>query len=267
MSGVIPRTLRQYALLILLSPLFFSCANVGKATYFNNVQDSVFRKSEEMLDQPIAKNDVLSIAVTSLNPEASAIFNMPNLPAGSNFSAGNNSTLANSAGYIVNTDGEIHFPMLGRIKAEGLNKKTLADHISKQITDKKLLLDPIVSVRQLNFRVTVLGEVARPMVVTVPNEKINIMEAIGMAGDLTLFANRDNVLLIREEGGNRMVKRIDLTAPATLNSPYYYLRSGDIVYAEANKTKVSTTSQGRQVLPIVMSALSVAVIALDRILR
>jgi polysaccharide export outer membrane protein len=240
---------------------------VSKATYFNGVDDAVLQRAEEMVDQPIQKSDVISIAVTSLNPEASAVFNMPNLPAGSSFSAANAATLSNAAGYIVGPDGFIQFPMLGQLKAEGLTKKQLSSLITRQLTEKKLLLDPIVNVRQLNFHVTVLGEVGRPTVITVPNEKINILEAVGMAGDLTLFANRDRVLLIREEGGQKIVKRLDLTSPRALSSPYYNLRSGDIVYAESNQSKVRSTSEARQLTPIILSALSVAVIALDRILR
>lgn len=252
--------------LLFVLPLLFSCGAAHKVTYFNNVQDSVIRMSADALDPAISKNDILSIAVTSLNPEASAMFNMPNLPGGSAF-ASSNSSLGATGGYLVNEEGNIQFPVLGLIKAEGLSKKQLAESIRKQLTDKKLLLDPIVGVRQLNFHVTVLGEVARPTVISVPNEKINIMEALGFAGDMTLFANRDNVLLIREENGNRTVKRIDMHSSSALASPYYNLRSGDIIYAEPNKTRIKSTSETRQVLPIIMSGMSVLIIALDRLIR
>lgn len=257
----------RFYLVILAAPVFFSCASVSKATYFNNIQDSVIRKADEALDQPIQKNDVLSIAVTSLSPEATIPFNMPNLPAGSTFSAANAASLGNAAGYIVNTDGLLQFPMLGAIKVEGMSKKALAAYITKQLTDRKLLLDPIVSIRQLNFHVTVLGEVGRPTVITVPNEKINILEALGMAGDLTLYANRDRILLLREESGVKTVHRLDLTSSRSLASPYYNLRNGDIVYAESNKSKIQSTAEGRQYIPIVLSALSLVVIVLDRVFR
>ncbi|WP_121355343.1 polysaccharide biosynthesis/export family protein [Flavisolibacter nicotianae] len=247
--------------------LLASCASVSKATYFNGLSDGDVQRAEEALDQPIQKSDILSIGVTSLNPEASAVFNMPNLPAGSSFSSAGTSGLASASGYLVNSEGVIQFPMLGAIKAEGMTKKSLAAYITRQLTEKKLLLDPIVSVRQLNFHVTVLGEVGKPTVITVPNEKINIMEAVGMAGDLTLYANRDRVLLIREEGGQKIVRRIDLTSPRALSSPYYNLKNGDIIYAETNTSKIRATSESRQYLPIIISALSVVAIALDRILR
>lgn len=247
-------------------PLLFSCADLNKATYFNGLQDSVIQRQAQSLDAAIEKADILSISVTSLNPEASAIFNMPNLPAGI-AATGTNSTLGNSAGYLVNSDGMIQFPILGQIKAAGTSKKQLAEYISKIISEKKLLRDPIVSVRQLNFHVTVLGEVARPTVITVPNEKINLLEAIGFAGDLTLYANRDNVLLIREQNGEQITRRINLNSSSALSSPYYMLQSGDIIYAEPNKAKLKSTGQGRQMLPLIMSGLSVTIIALDRLFR
>jgi polysaccharide export outer membrane protein len=252
--------------LLLWLPLLFSCGSVKNVKYFDNLQDSVIRRQTEMIDPAINKNDILSIAVTSLNPEASAMFNMPNLPGGTAFGSGN-SSLGNTAGYIVTEDGFIQFPVLGQIKAAGLSKKQLSQYITDQLVEKKLLRDPIVGVRQLNFHVTVLGEVGRPTVITVPNEKINLLEAIGMAGDLTLYANRQNVMLIREENGDKIVRRIDLGSSQTLSSPYYYLRSGDVVYAEPNETRIKSTSETRQLLPIVLSGMSVLIIALDRLIR
>ncbi len=133
------------------------------------------------------------------------------------------------------------------------------------LEDKKLLIDPIVVINFLNFRVTVLGEVGHPMVVSVPNEKISLLEAIGMSGDLTPFARRDNVLLIREEKGKRLLKRINLNSGDIFNSPYYYLKSNDIVYAEPNKARVFNTSGFRETLPLVFSFLTVITLILYRL--
>ena len=127
------------------------------------------------------------------------------------------------------------------------------------------MVDPIVNVRFLNFRVTVLGEVAKPTVVSVANERISILEAIGLAGDLTIYAKRDNILLIREENNERIVKRVNLNNSDIFNSPYYYLKTNDIVYAEPNKAKISSSSTIRQVLPIVLSSLSLVAIVLTRV--
>jgi polysaccharide biosynthesis/export protein len=128
-------------------------------------------------------------------------------------------------------------------------------------------MDPIVDVRYLNYKVSVLGEVARPSVFTVPNEKLTLLEALGLAGDLTIFASRHNVLLIREEHGVKKLIRIDLTTDELLTSPYYYLKSNDIVYVEPNKAKISAASSTRQWLPIVLSSLTFVVVSIDRLTR
>jgi polysaccharide export outer membrane protein len=250
----------------LLALLFLcSCQSTKEAIYFDGIKNEDLVKQAEDLDPPIAKNDILSISVSSLNPEVSAVFNMPNVSGTAAYTT--SGAAGPSTGYLVSMDGNIQFPMLGTIKVQGLTKKQLAAELVNQLNEKKLVLDPIINVRHLNYHVTVLGEVARPAVIAVPSEKINLLEAIGLAGDLTIFAKRNNVLLIREEGGKRMTRRINLNATEVLTSPLYQLQSGDIVYVEPNKTKLNSASEGRQVLPIIISTLSVAAIALDRILR
>ena len=135
------------------------------------------------------------------------------------------------------------------------------------LTDKKLLVDPIVSVRFQNFRVTVLGEVKNPAVIPVPSEKISLLEAIGLAGDLTVYAKRDNVLVIREENGEKITKRINLNSNELFTSPYYYVKSNDVIYVEPNKAKVASAGRSQTWLPIIFSALSFMTIIADRALR
>jgi len=115
-------------------------------------------------------------------------------------------------------------------------------------------------VRQLNFKVSVLGEVAHPTVINVPSEKISLLEALGLAGDITIYGRKDNVLIIREENGVKKIKRLNLNDDELFTSQYYYLKSNDIVYVEANKDKVASTSRTTQVLPIVLSGLSLIAI-------
>jgi len=237
--------------------VFTSCSNTKKATYFYGVKEGAIESNTPLPESIIQKNDLLSINVSSLNPDASAIFNAPNAPAGG---AGTTAQAA-PTGYLVNTDGFIQFPILGNIKAEGLTKKQLKDTISNALVTRELLLDPIVTVRFANFRVTVLGEVNSPTVVTIPNEKVSLLEAIGLAGDLTIYARRNNVMIIREENEQKIIERVDLNSGELFTSPYYYLKSGDIVYVEPNKTKIASTSRGMQWIPIVMSGLSLALIA------
>jgi len=239
-----------------------SCVNTKKAIYFNDINDTVITEKTPVPETRIRKNDILSISVSSLNKEATEIFNSPNESTGSVSTGG---TII--SGYLVGSDGKIDFPILGSIKAEGLTKDELKLSITKSLTDKKLLVDPIVGIRFLNFRVTVLGEVRNPTVLNIPNEKISLMEAIGLAGDLTIYAKRDNVLVIREENGEKIIKRINLNSTELLTSPYYYLKSEDIVYIEPNRVRVAMADRSSQWVPIAFSALSFAAILVDRVGR
>lgn len=254
-----------------------SCVNSKKAIYFNGVGDTVLLNKVAAAEPVIQKSDLLSISVSSLNSEASFVFNAPNLMVASSTSstAASNSSLASSGasvstngplqvlGYLVNQEGLIKFPVLGDIRAAGLTKVELANKIANALLERKLLIDPIVSVRFLNFRVTVLGEVARPTNINVTNERISILEALGLAGDVTIFGKRDNVLLIREEGDTKVIRRIDLNSEKILTSPYYYLKTNDVVYVEPNKSKISSTSRALQILPIILSGLSLIAIILS----
>jgi len=231
---------------------FTSCVTTKKVLYFDNIQNSEFPEGD--IEPVIQKNDLLSISVSSLNPEATIIFNTPNQPLISTSSGVG--TSSQTTGYLVNTEGNILFPILGNVKAAGLTRKELTDNLAGTLVQKKLLIDPIVNVRILNFKVTVLGEVAKPTVVPVPNEKISMLEAIGMAGDMTLYAQRNNVLLIRVENGRKITRRIDLNSPGFITSPYYYLKNNDVVYVEPNNVRVSSTSRSLQVLPIIFSGIS-----------
>lgn len=242
----------------------FSCVNTRKVTYFNDQNNSEFLSQYGSAEPVLQENDVLSISVSSLNPEATELFNTTNtFTTQTSTSSGNTSHVS---GYLISKDGSIRFPLLGKIQAAGKTKEELGEEITKEIQRKKLLLEPIVDIRYLNYRVSVLGEVGRPSVLTIPNENVTLLEALSLAGDLTIYAKRDNVLLIREEGTIKKLYRIDLTSTDLFTSPFYYLKSNDVVYVEPNKSKITSTSRASQWLPIIMSSLSLAVIALDRLL-
>jgi polysaccharide export outer membrane protein len=242
-----------------------SCADVRKTIYFADQRDSTIRSQNIAPLTYIQPNDILSINVSSLNPSATAIFNVPN-NANVTITAASGTNLQPS-GYLVNREGKIQFPVIGDIKVQGITTDQLRLHIVKELTDRKLLLDPLVTVRQLNFKVSVLGEVAHPAVLNVPSEKISLLEALGLAGDITIYGRKDNVMIIREEDGVKYIKRLDLNSNELFRSQYYYLKSNDIVYVEANKAKVAGSSQSVQVLPIVLSGLSLAAIIVEVILR
>lgn len=246
--------------------LFFpACVNTRKAVYFSNIQDTEMPADLAHVAPLIQKNDLLSITVSSLNPDASAVFNAPNVSEAEGLDLVGRAM--SISGYLVNQDGRIQFPFLGEVQAAGLTKNQLQEKLAKSLADKKLLIDPIVSIRYLNFRVTVLGEVAKPTVVHVPSEKITLLEALGLAGDMTIYAKRNNILLIREEAGKRLVKRLNLNSTDLFNSPYYYLKPNDIVIVEPDKARVATANPARQWLPLIFSGLTVMVIGLDRLTR
>lgn len=249
---------------ILILTLFIgsSCGNPKSVQYFSGLRDGNIQSNTPFPESVIQKSDILSITVSSLNPEAAAVFNSPN--SGGTTAVGG---AGSPVGYLVNTEGNIQFPLIGNITAEGLTKNQLKNNISKTLVDKKLLLDPIVSIRFVNFRVTVLGEVNNPTVVAVPNEKISLLEAIGLAGDMTIYAKRTNVMIIRENNDVKIIKRLNLNSDELFTSPYYYLQSNDIVYVEPNKAKVASVSGGMQWAPIVMSGLSLILIAATQLIK
>jgi len=252
------------ALPILCMLICTSCVNTKAVTYFNNISDTVLSSPTAGLEPVIQKGDLLSISVSSLSPEVTTIFNAANTPAITSSMSSN--TLSQAVGYLVSQKGDIDFPMLGSIEVVGLTKEELKDMIANKLAEKKLLFNPIVTVRYLNFHVTVLGEVNKPGVITIPNEQVTLLEAIGIAGDLTIYGKRNNIMLIRKEDGKKVVQRIDMNSESLLTSPYYYLKTNDVIYVEPNKNKVASVSQSRQLLPIILSGLSFLTIIADRII-
>lgn len=252
-------------MVIILATLITSCGGTKNIAYFSNVGDSTFFSGKSMDPNMIEPNNILSITITSASREADVAFNRQN-----NF-VGRATTLTGSntesGGYLVNPDGTIDMPGLGTVKAAGITKQQLKENITNELLSRKLLVDPVVDIRFLNFEVTVIGEVGRPTVITVPSEQISMLKALGIAGDLTIFGKRDNVLLVREENGKKVTRRIDLNSADFFNSPYYYLKPNDIIYVEPNKNRAVTASRNPNTLPIVFSFLSFATIVVDRILR
>lgn len=255
--------MRRTLLILFCLATLFSCVNTKKALYFSNTKDTSFTNNIALPVPQIRSSDLLSINVSSLNPEASKIFNQPNRTDIQSSTATGETVYP--SGYLVNEQGYIRFPILGDIKATGLTKMELQDQIRTSLINKKLLLDPIIEIRHLNFKVSVLGEVARPTLITVPNEKITLLEALSLAGDMTIYAKRKNILVIREDEGKRVLKRLDLTSEELFNSSYYYLKSNDIVYVEPNKAKINSASKFYQLLPSIIGTLTASIIIFDRL--
>lgn len=240
------------ATLILLSVFSVSCKSYRELLYFQNLQVST--PSTETIENfspiTIQNGDVLSINVTSLNPEASATFN-PNLA---------NSVNPNDplSGYQVDSKGMIEIPLLGNLKAAGLTTSELKEQIKTKITT--YLKEPAINVRILNFKVSVMGDVGRPDVYTVHSERITLPEAITLAGDLNVTANRTNLWLIREQDGKRQYIPVDLTSKDLFQSPYYYLKNNDLVYIQPGKAKYTSVDNTYRNIGLLLSVLSIAAI-------
>lgn len=244
-------------LCVLVLPLLFSCLSARKAINFHIEHDLTTEIQNQSTEPLIQKNDLLNITVMSKSQEASEIYNMPQ--------PSRNVTGTELNGYLVNEDSTIKFPVLGSIKAAGRTKTELQNEIARLLIENKLLLNPIVSIRNLNYKVTVLGEVLHPQMVSVPAERINILEALGAAGDMTLFSNRSNVLLIREENNQRIFKVLNLNSNEIFTSPYFYLKPNDIIYVQPNKTKIGGAGVAKAWLPIIFSFISLATITIYRL--
>jgi polysaccharide export outer membrane protein len=182
----------------------------------------------------IRKGDIISIIVYSDNPEATRIYNQS---LGSTGGVTQSSGSSGAPGYQVDVEGDIVFQGLGKIKVEGLTKAALKDTLDARLGS--FLQHPYYSIRYLNFKFTLMGEVARPGVVTIPGEKINMLEAIALAGDLTAFANRDSVFIIRETNNKREFAWLNLTKPEIMASPYFYIQQNDIIIVEPTKKKAA----------------------------
>ncbi|MFT3949332.1 MAG: polysaccharide biosynthesis/export family protein [Agriterribacter sp.] len=258
----------RFCLVLFIITFSFSCVNTKRAAYFYGVTDTTIRSPYTRIPEPvIQRNDILTISVSSPNPEADIIFNAPNLLATATGNAGGGTIGNQTSGYLVNPEGFIQFPVIGNLKVAGLTKSKIKDLIAGELVSRKLSIDPVISVRIINFRVTVMGEVRNPTVVTTSSEKLSLLEAVGMAGDLTVFAKRDNILLIREENDEKIIRRINLNSTDFLNSQYYYLKSNDVVYVEANAARLSSAERSMQILPIALSSISVLAVIVGLILR
>lgn len=237
------------------------CVSPKQLVYFQNLTnkpDSLLLKPFTTLIQP---SDLLSIQVSSLNLEASSLFN-PYLAQMMPSSSSPTTPLPSTSGYLVATDSTVMLPLLGRIRVAGKTNALAAEEIRLKL--KPYLKEPTVSVRNLNFRITVLGEVTRPSIFNITNERITLPEALGLAGDLTIYGRRDNVLIIREENGQRFYLRLNLTKKDLFLSPYYYLHPNDVIYIEPGKSRVASADRFYQTVPIILSALSFVAIIVTR---
>ncbi|MCB0755958.1 MAG: polysaccharide export protein [Flavobacteriales bacterium] len=239
---------RPAILLLLFSSVLMlsqSCITRKDISYFQDISDSLsVQKITQGFEARIAAGDILSIHVSSLSAEASSFFNVVGEET--------DQQVANT--YLVDADGNIEMPLIGSVQVGGYTGIEAKENIKQKLD--QYLVDPSVNVRIRNFKVTVLGEVKTPGVYTIPNEKITLIEAIGLAGDLTIFGKRVDVLVVREEAGERKFFKVDLRSKELFESDFYYLHSNDIIYVEPGKGKIASADAWYRILPIVLSGLS-----------
>ncbi len=240
--------------------VFTACSTPKNVAYIQNSDYIDLTRSEMLYDAKIMPKDILTITVNTVNPDAAAPFNL----VVANPLNTSTRTLATGGGslqtYLVANDGTINFPVVGNLKVSGLTKtaceQMIHDKIMKYINETE---NPVVTVRMSNYKISVLGEVARPGMFTIGNEKVNILEALAQAGDLTIYGVRDKVKLIREnDKGRKEVHTLNLNDADIINSPYYYLQQNDVVYVEPNKVKAQNSSIG-SVTTLTISATSILI--------
>ena len=249
---------------------FSSCVQQKQIAYFQKSlgQSDTLAVAKAYVPR-IQPGDILSIPIGSLNPAATSFFNpysnvpvtgdngvAPSAMSGTAAAPTSSPSFVQSSapGYLVDANGNIEMPLVGTVKVAGLTTIAAKDTIRSRV--KLYLKEPTVSVRLLNYKISVLGEVQRPSVYVIPNETITLPEALGLAGDMTIFGKRENVLVIRDNNGKKEFGRIDLNSRDVFSSPYYYLHANDVVYVEPSKGRIAQTDKTYQILPIVISALS-----------
>lgn len=222
----------SYTTIILLL-IISSCASKKEVVYFQNAGTFETLVDKNEFTTKFKVDDLVSIHVSTLDPEASLPFNLFR-------GAAEGGITPEQVDYLIDSKGEIDFPVIGKIKISGLSPEETRILLRDKLSE--FLKDPIINIRLKNFTVTVLGEVKNPGTFLVNGEKFTILEAIGLAGDLTIKGQRENVMVIRDFDGTKVYTRIDLTRKEALSSPVYYLTQNDVVYIEPNQSAITASS-------------------------
>ena len=236
--------LKQSLFALWMMLLLAGCSSYRNVPYLQNPQIvNNFGEELSLYDARIMPKDLLVITVNTTDPLVAAPFNL--IVQSSISTSVTATTQPALQQYLVDNNGEINFPVLGRLKVGGMTKREAENLIKERLKPYVVNEEPIVTVRMVNYKIAVLGEVNRPGMFTISNEKVNILEALAMAGDMTIYGVRDDVKLIRErEDGKREIIKLNLTNAAIVTSPYYYLEQNDIIYVKPNKMKAKNADIG-----------------------
>lgn len=244
---------------------FTSCTSYKNVAYFRDFADTSYYsnvKTTAFKSPRIQPDDLLNITIQTIDPEINQILNSSNaltpaVGASSSVTVGQQQV---ATGYLVDKNGEVEIPFAGKIKLQGYTTVEAREVVRSAIG--KYVKDPIVNIKFSNFRVTVLGEVAKPATYIIPNEKVSVLDALGLAGDLTIYGRRENVLLIRDSANDqKSMIHLNLNTKNVIASPYYYLQPNDIIYVEPNESKAASVDAIRnRNITIMASALSVILV-------
>jgi len=227
------------ALCVLVLMVLGSCGSRKNMVYLQPDSSVISSRYEQYIPK-IQVNDILTLAVTAADPKVTAPFNPVSTMSTNNMTQATDMALRPT--YTVDQNGDITLPMLGKVHVAGLTRMEAIEKIRTDLS--QYIKDPGVNMNFNNFRVSVLGEVAKPGSFVMPTERVTVLEALGMAGDLTIRGVRNNVLLVREMDGQKTMHRLDLTQQDILNSPYYYLAQNDVIYVEPNKGQINNSKLG-----------------------
>ncbi|HAD78344.1 MAG TPA: sugar transporter [Flavobacteriaceae bacterium] len=220
-------------LIVIVILTISSCASKKELVYFQGDQQSS-TKYEEYIPK-IQSSDMLAISVSAADIKATEPFNQQSVYQVN--SGMQNNPYAKV--YTVDENGYINYPLIGNVKVGGLTRTEAENELKSKIS--KYIVNPGVNINFTNFRISVLGEVAKPGNFTIPSERVSILDALGMAGDLTINGVRSNIMVIREQNGQKQTYNVDLTSKEILNSPVYYLAQNDVIYVEPNSAKISSS--------------------------
>ena len=238
------------AMAIMLS----GCTSSKKILYFQNIDDAELKPLTTEYEAVIKKDDRLTIVVSGPDKLVCAPYNLTLSEMSSTGGGYSSNPEQSTLSYLVDPNGDIEFPILGKIHVEGMTRNDLVNYLTEEIG--KDVKEPIVYVSFRNYKITVLGEVRSPGTYTIDSEKINILQALGRAGDLNLTAKRENILLLREENGVVTHHRIDLRDKDILESPYFYLQQTDVIYVSPSATRVATATTATGIWSVILSSLT-----------
>lgn len=245
------RLIKRYMAVIII--IMAGCTSEKNLVYFQG-SAPVNSENSQNYSPMFQKDDLLSITVLGLDQDAVVPFNLPMSQAFINNAGGYAQGAPSPPGYLIDNDGNIDFPVIGKIKIAGLTRMAAIVVLKEKLMP--YINKPIVNLRILNYKVTVLGEIRNPGTFTIPNERVTLPEVIGIAGDLLITGVRNNVLVIRDIDGKKTETRIDLTSKELFNSPVYYLQQNDIVYVEPNRAKINSSVINASNVGIAISVLS-----------